>query len=256
MNDAVILERRYRWLLRWYPRWFRDDIEDELLGVLMAGAGDGRRWPSAAEAADVLWTALRMRFWLPRPGTQSPGWTDAWAVFSVLGPVFVLLTNIVVVLVPPYFLRVHAVNWAGYTGPMPTQARWLSTDLHAPYGWKPFATALICEAILVAWVLLLSAGALVVIAGATAIRLRLGWHTLWIGAALMYPYLLEFASIASGRSIVFWPGYYSDFLGFDVTSLHMVVVLSLGPAVMAMLAVLIAARGRLASSDARLTPGT
>jgi hypothetical protein len=353
MNDAVILERRYRWLLRWYPPSFRHDNEDEVLGVLMAGVRDGRRWPSAAEAADVLWGALRMRFRLPRPGTQSPGWTDAWAVFSVLGPVFVLLTNIVVVLVPPYFLRVHAVNWAGYTGPMPTQARWLSTDLHAPYGWKPFATALICEAILVvlvlagrrwaslvvlvasaalwvksqymfpmpvtlidagagilelgalaaspgprrgrsllnwdhgvvlvlviaavklssmtfpalimrpvfttpllAWVLLLSAGALVVIAGVAAIRLRLGWHTLWIGAALLYPYVLEFASIASGRSIVFWPGYYSDFLGFDVTSLHMVVVLSLGPAVMAMLAVLIAARGRLASSDARLTPGT
>jgi hypothetical protein len=94
MNEAT-LERRYRRLLRWYPSSFRNDNEDELLGVLMTDARDGQRWPSAAEAADMLRGALRMRFRLPRPGAESRGWTDAWAVFSVLVPVFVLLTNLV-----------------------------------------------------------------------------------------------------------------------------------------------------------------
>ena len=107
MNDTVILERRDRRLLRWYPPSFRHQNGDEVLGVLMAGAGEGRRWPSAAEAADVLWSGLRMRFRLP-PGSQKQGWTNAWAAFSVLAPVFLLLTNIVVVLVPPYVLPVRS----------------------------------------------------------------------------------------------------------------------------------------------------
>jgi hypothetical protein len=112
MNDAI-LERRYRWLLRWYPRWFRDDIGDEVLGVLMAGARDGKRWPSAAETTDVLWTALRMRFRLPPPGSQKPGWSDAWAAFSVLAPVFLLVVNLVAVEVPPYFLPVQSHTVGG-----------------------------------------------------------------------------------------------------------------------------------------------
>ena len=369
MNDAAVLERRYRWLLRWYPRWFRDDIEDELLGVLMAGAGDGQRWPSAAEAADVLWGALRMRFRLPRPGTESRGWTDAWAVFSVLGPVFVLLTNIVVALVPPSFLMAHMTTRNGRTVMATPAHSWLMIYDYTPYGWKPFASVLMCEAILVvlvlagwrwaslvmlvvllasaalwvkslqytflppvavinvgagilelgalaaspgprrgrsllnwghgvvlvlgiaavklssitivalmwqnggaapllAGVLLLAAGALVVIAGAAAMRLRLGWHALWIGGALLYPWAIEFAAIVC-RSVPFrshfgfW-GAGADMLvnqvGYafgmgDFTPLPMV-VLVLGPAVMAMLTVLIAARGRLAASDARLTPST
>ncbi|TVZ02539.1 hypothetical protein EAS64_27555 [Trebonia kvetii] len=347
MNEAT-LERRYRWLLRWYPSSFRNDTEDELLGVLMTNARDGQRWPSAAEAADMLRGALVMRFRLPRPGAESRSWTDAWAVFSVLAPVFVLLTNLVVVLVTPSFLRWH-VKLPGYLELMPIQARWLGTYDYAPYsGAHPFYTALICEAVLVilvlggwrlaslaflvvsavlwaqsqytfpppvtlinagagilelgalmvspgprrgrsmlnwghgvvlvlviaavklssvtfwavslpahsrsstmsqlVWVVLLSAGALVVIAGAAAMRLRLGRYTLWIGGALLYPYVLEFAAtVFGGRS-------YGNLL-LDVTPLHMV-ILFLGPAVMVALAALIAVRGRLVSSAARLTPGS
>jgi hypothetical protein len=346
MNGAAILERRYRWLLGCYPASFRSDNEDEVLGVLMASAGDGKRWPSAAETADVLRSALRMRLRLPRPGTESTRWTDTWAVFSVLGPVFMLVTNIVVVLLPPMFLRVH-VKVPAFTGLMPLATSWLRNYDYAPYGWAhPFYTALICQAILVvlvlagwrwpalvvlvasavlwaksgytfpppvtlinastgilelgalaawpgprhgrqllnwrhgvvlvlviaavklssmtfpvlgwrplattpplAWVLLASSAALVVIAGAVAIRLRLGWHALWIGAALLYPYVLEFASVAFGSDS------YRDLLRLGVGLLHMA-ILFLGPVVMALLAVLIAARGRLASSRARLTPGS
>jgi hypothetical protein len=102
---------------------------------------------------------------------------------------------------------------------------------------------------LLAWVLLLSAGAFVVIAGAAAMRLRMGQHALWIGAAMLYPYMLEFASIVFGR------GRYANLLALDVTPLHLA-ILFLMPLVMAVLAVLIAARRRLASSGARLTHGS
>jgi hypothetical protein len=101
MSDAAVLERRYRWLLGWYPPSFRNENEDEILGVLMASARDGKRWPSASEAADVLRSAMRMRFRLPPAGSESPRWFDAWAAFSVLGPLFMLVTNIVVVLCHP-----------------------------------------------------------------------------------------------------------------------------------------------------------
>jgi len=132
MNDAVFLERRYRRLLGWYPASFRKENEDEVLGVLMASARDGKRWPSAAEAADVLLSALRMRFRLPPAGSDNPGWSDAWAAFSVLAPVFLLVASLVVVEVPPYRLHVRStapwfnVNIAPHPG-------WLFYDAHAFY---------------------------------------------------------------------------------------------------------------------------
>lgn len=122
MNDAAILERRYRRLLRWYPPSFRHDSEGEMLGVLMAGARDGKRWPSAAEAADVLRGALRMRLRLPPPGSKNRGWSDAWAAFSVLAPVFLLVANLVVVLVPAYFPRVQSRD----AGIAPLRLSWVT----------------------------------------------------------------------------------------------------------------------------------
>ena len=44
------LEIRYRRLLRWYPA----ARQDEMLGVLMAGAEPGRNRPGLAESADLL----------------------------------------------------------------------------------------------------------------------------------------------------------------------------------------------------------
>ena len=68
-------------------------------------------------------------------------------------------------------------------------------------------------------------------------------------AALLYPYAIEFASR------VFGSGSYADLLRLDITPLHLV-ILFLMPLVMALLAILIAARLRLASSHAGLTPGS
>jgi hypothetical protein len=61
MNDAAGLEQRYRRLLAWYPRAYRRANEQEILAVLLAGAGKGQRRPSVAEAADLIRGALWMR---------------------------------------------------------------------------------------------------------------------------------------------------------------------------------------------------
>jgi hypothetical protein len=164
MNDAAILERRYRRLLRWHPRWFRDDAEDEVLGVLMAGAGDGRRWPSAAEAADVLWSALRLRL-RPPPGSPNPGWSGAWAAFSVLAPVLLLVATLMVVEVPPYGLpaRPHAAG--GTALPAPSFHNWLQ---HAA-DTRAFCILLLFQA----------AAVIAVLAGRRWVALAVTWGSAW-----------------------------------------------------------------------------
>ncbi len=61
MTDSTHLERRYRRLLRLYPKAFRREHEQELLSVLMAGAQSGQRRPRVAEALDLLRNGLVMR---------------------------------------------------------------------------------------------------------------------------------------------------------------------------------------------------
>jgi hypothetical protein len=64
------LERHYRSWLRWYPRAFRQEYELEILGVLLAGAREGQRRPSAAECVDLMAGGLRLRM---RPKPSRPG---------------------------------------------------------------------------------------------------------------------------------------------------------------------------------------
>ncbi|GAA2588874.1 hypothetical protein SMC26_16525 [Actinomadura fulvescens] len=55
------LETGYRKLLAWYPRAYRQEYEEELVGVLLAASEDGRRRPGVREAADLLLGAVRVR---------------------------------------------------------------------------------------------------------------------------------------------------------------------------------------------------
>ena len=68
MSDGADLERRYRQLLAGYPRAFRREHEQEILAVLMAGAGEGQRRPGLGEAANLVKYALWMRLGLSRGG--------------------------------------------------------------------------------------------------------------------------------------------------------------------------------------------
>jgi hypothetical protein len=67
ISESASLERGYRRLLAWYPKWFRLQNEEEVLAVLMACAQDDQARPSREAAIDLLKGAARMRL-RPRPG--------------------------------------------------------------------------------------------------------------------------------------------------------------------------------------------
>jgi hypothetical protein len=77
MIDAANLERGYRRWLRWYPKEFRDDHEEEILAVLLAGARSDQRQPEPIECLDLLRGALWMRL---RPSVPR---SDRWAFTAV-----------------------------------------------------------------------------------------------------------------------------------------------------------------------------
>ena len=106
MTGSSGLEQEYRRLLAWYPRAFRRDHADEILGVLMAGAGEGQRRPRLAEAADLLRSGLKMRLRGPALTGESRPWSDALALFSLVAPLFLLLADVLAVTLP---YRLHPV---------------------------------------------------------------------------------------------------------------------------------------------------
>jgi hypothetical protein len=55
------LERRYRWLLRAYPAWYRRERAAEMLGTLLEASPPARRWPSFREAEALVIGGLRVR---------------------------------------------------------------------------------------------------------------------------------------------------------------------------------------------------
>jgi hypothetical protein len=95
------LERRCRRLLRLYPREFRARRGAEMLGVLMASARDGQTRPAAGDVADIIRGSLLMRLRGPRGG-----WASALAAFALLAPLLLVLTDVLLVAVPPH--RLHS----------------------------------------------------------------------------------------------------------------------------------------------------
>jgi hypothetical protein len=66
VTPEELLYRRYRWLLRAYPAGYRESRGEEMIGLLLDAARPGRRWPTPAEAADLLFGGLRRRIgWFP-----------------------------------------------------------------------------------------------------------------------------------------------------------------------------------------------
>jgi hypothetical protein len=83
------LADRYRRLLAWYPRDHREQHGEEMLGVLLAGAGDRTR-PSRKETVDLLRGALWLH--LRRTAAMDGGINhrDVLAIVSLLGPIVLL----------------------------------------------------------------------------------------------------------------------------------------------------------------------
>ncbi|GLW29789.1 hypothetical protein [Actinoplanes regularis] len=78
------LELRYRRLLRVYPAAHRAVYEEEMLGVLMAGSAPGRRFPTPADAMDLLRSGLTARFGRVFETQRRTGWRDAAAIVALL----------------------------------------------------------------------------------------------------------------------------------------------------------------------------
>lgn len=83
------LERRYRRLLAWYPRAHRERHGEEMLSVLLAGAGE-KRWPGIRESVDLLCGAARVH-WRHSRTDDDQAWVDALAIVSVLAPMLLLV---------------------------------------------------------------------------------------------------------------------------------------------------------------------
>ena len=107
MTDQANLERRYRRLLAWYPREFRDENGQEMLAVLMACAADGRRRSGLAQAADLIRGGLWMRL---RPSVPRSARTVRAAVRFMVAGAAVSTVNLIIVLAVIADIRAyHAV---------------------------------------------------------------------------------------------------------------------------------------------------
>jgi hypothetical protein len=95
MSDAAALERWYRRMLTWYPAGHHRAYGEEMIGVLLASAPEGKRRPGIADTLDLIKGALLARL---RPAGNShadASWRDALAVFSIAAPVAFLAYDIV-----------------------------------------------------------------------------------------------------------------------------------------------------------------
>ncbi|MEU4405303.1 hypothetical protein AB0F88_12300 [Streptosporangium sp. NPDC023963] len=86
------LEARYRRLLATYPRDHRARHEEEMIGVLLAGARSGQTRPHPADVADLLWGALRVHGRRAFGPVSAPAWREGLALAVALWP-FLMLTG-------------------------------------------------------------------------------------------------------------------------------------------------------------------
>jgi hypothetical protein len=74
MSGQDRLERRYRRLLAFYPRSFREGHEEEVLAVLLAGSEEGQRRPHPTDVLDLLRRGISMRLrerWLRQSAREA-----------------------------------------------------------------------------------------------------------------------------------------------------------------------------------------
>ena len=81
ISESASLERGYRRLLAWYPTWFRQDNEEEVLAVLLACAQDDQTRPSREATIDLLKGAARMRL-RPTPGQPRTVFAAVWLMIA------------------------------------------------------------------------------------------------------------------------------------------------------------------------------
>jgi hypothetical protein len=118
MTELSGLERRYRRLLAWYPRAFRELYAEEMITVMMASASQGQERPRARESLNVLRNAIRAWLRPVRAQGTNPPLQDGLALFSLLAPAFLVLVAALEVAFPFHlpaspFLFLHNVQVGG-----------------------------------------------------------------------------------------------------------------------------------------------
>ncbi|HEY2508361.1 MAG TPA: hypothetical protein VGI58_17730 [Streptosporangiaceae bacterium] len=101
------LERSYRLVLAWYPKSFRHENGEEILGVLLASAEEGQTRIGVAESAALIRGALRMRL---RPGPGRLPWTVFVAVRLMCAGAVVQFTTLVTLLATSASIRMAAAR--------------------------------------------------------------------------------------------------------------------------------------------------
>jgi hypothetical protein len=89
VTESMSLTERYRRLLAWYPRDHRERHGEEMLGVLLAGAGERTR-PSPGETADLVRGALRLHLRRVVGADGGIDHQDVFAIVSLVGPLVLL----------------------------------------------------------------------------------------------------------------------------------------------------------------------
>lgn len=143
-DAAQALERRYRWLLSWYPPAYRAANADELLGVALARSADGQRWPEPGEAVNLIASGLgeRLAGLLRQPDQQ-----DTAAVLAVAGPLL-LAAGSVRTLARPFLVTpaipVPAGPRQSLAAALALAAWWTLTALAGMLGWRRAAATGAC----------------------------------------------------------------------------------------------------------------
>ncbi|MEV5897122.1 hypothetical protein [Nonomuraea fuscirosea] len=88
------LERRYRGLLRWYPRGHRERHEEEMLSVLMAAAPPGQSRPEPRDVLDLAKGAAAIRVRGAFGPESMALWREAMRVVAAVGPLVLLAYQI------------------------------------------------------------------------------------------------------------------------------------------------------------------
>lgn len=88
-GPETLLERRYRRLLGWYPAAYRAANGEEMLGVALAGATSGQRWPGRGESLNLVLSGSRKRLAGLLGSLRGDAWRDGAAAFAILGPILI-----------------------------------------------------------------------------------------------------------------------------------------------------------------------
>ncbi|GIF98668.1 hypothetical protein [Catellatospora citrea] len=91
------LERRYERLLALFPAGHRREYEDEMMGVLMAGAKPRQRYPGLREAVNLVRCAVWLRLGGRGAGSPDRRWASAAAAFGLVACLMLLTSRLGVV---------------------------------------------------------------------------------------------------------------------------------------------------------------